>query len=135
MSERNIVLQRVIHQRAVPPAGLRFWSDGLVQRSADDNPLPGPDDRLDKDRDLSWTDAQQLTDEQVLSLKEAIRQANFFDLPPVMLINYCKEDPGTAIWTVNLDGHNGRVVVFDPRPRRSAELDSLDAFVKTLLKK
>ena len=133
MSDRIIVLQRVIQHRSERPSGLRIWSDGLVERSSSENVPPGPDDRLDRDRELSWTDVQHLTDEQVAALKEVIRRANFFDLPPVLLINYCTEDPGTAIWTVTLDDSTWRVVVFDPRPRRSPALDILNNFLKELL--
>ncbi len=52
--------------------------------------------------------------------------SGFFELQPVLLINYCKEDPGKAIWTVTPDGQTARVVVFDPRPRRSTAIDLLN---------
>lgn len=135
MSDRVVVLQKVVNQRTAPPSGLRIWSDGLVQRSAADNPLPTATERLDKDRDLKWQDDGHLASSQVEVVREAIRQVGFFDLPPVMLINYCKEDPGTAIWAVNVDGQTARVVVFDPRPRRSAELDRLSAALDEILRK
>ncbi len=135
MVDRVVVLQKVIIQRAERPSGLRIWSDGLVQHPMADNPLPTATERLDKERDLKWQDDSQLTDRQVEAIREAIRQASFFDLSPVLLINYCKEDPGTAIWTVNLDGQMARVVVFDPRPRRNAELDRLSAALNEILGK
>jgi|GEM_PF-6605875 hypothetical protein len=135
MSDRIIVLQKVISQRTQPPVGLRIWSDGLVQRPAADNPLPAATERLDKDRDLRWEDDRRLSRSQIEAVQEAIRQVGFFALPPVMLINYCKEDPGTAIWTANVDGQTARVVVFDPRPRRSAELDRLSAVLDEILGK
>jgi hypothetical protein len=50
-----------------------------------------------------------------------------------MLINYCKEDPGTAIWTVNVDGQTARVVVFDPRPRRNEALDMLSKQINDII--
>jgi hypothetical protein len=135
MSDRVVVLQKVVNQRTEPPAGLRIWSDGLAQRPAADNPLPAATERLDKDRDLRWEDDRQLSRSQVAAVQEAIRKVGFFDLPPVMLINYCKEDPGTAIWTANVDGQTARVVVFDPRPRRSAELDRLSVALDEILEK
>ncbi len=52
MTERTILVQRVINQRTEQPDGLRIWSDGLFQRTAEDNPPPGSMDRLDKDREL-----------------------------------------------------------------------------------
>lgn len=121
----EIVLQYVVNQRTERPAGLRILSDGLVQRPSPDNPLPGPTERLDRDRDIAWLDDRRLTAEQLDAVYSAVRAAKFPDLLPRMLINYCKEDPGAAIWDVEIDGQHWRVVVYDPRPRRSAELDAL----------
>ncbi len=135
MADRVVILQKVFNQRVERPSGLRIWSDGLVQRPTADNPLPAATERLDKERDLQWQDDRQLTTSQVDAIRQAIRQTNFFDLPAVLLINYCKEDPGTAIWTVNLDGTTACVVVFDPRPRRNAELDRLSAALDEILGK
>ena len=126
MSERVVLIQQVTNQRTHPPTGFRIWSDGLVQRAAD-NPPPTETERLDVDRELKWRDETQLNDTQLQAIREAIQQVSFFDLPPRLLINYCKEDPGAAIWTVNLDGQSARVVVFDPRPKRRVELDRLSA--------
>src|SRR5262245_540003 len=122
MAERTVLLQYVINQRNEAPRGLRIWSDGAVQRTADDNPPPTATEMLEKDRALNWVDSQALTGEQVETIRQAIRNSGIFDLPPRLLINYCKEDPGTAIWSVNVDGQTARVVVYDPRPRRSAEI-------------
>jgi hypothetical protein len=133
MAERNVLLQYVINQRSEPPRGLRIWSDGTVQRPADDNALPTATEPLEKDRLLNWIDTQVLTGEQIETIRAAIRLSGIFDLPPRLLINYCKEDPGTAIWTVNLDGQSARVVVYDPRPRRSAEIDQLNQAINAVL--
>ncbi len=129
----DILLQRVTIQRTEQPDGLRIWSDGLVQRSADDNPLPGPTERLDKDRDLKWIDRQRLSPRQVDAIRTAIRNNGFFDLEPQLLINYCKEDPGAAIWTVNLDDQTARVVLWDPRPTRNTDLDLLTGAIDKIL--
>ena len=133
MAERTILLQYVINQRSEPPRGLRIWSDGAVQRPADDNPLPTATELLEKDRALNWIDTQVLVGEQIETIREAIRSSGIFDLPPRLLINYCKEDPGTAIWSVHLDGQSARVVVYDPRPRRSAEIDQLFQAINAVL--
>ena len=125
MTERMVLIQCVTNQRTERPTGFRIWTDGLVQRSAPDNPLPGPTERLDVDRNLIWQDERHLDSEQVNAIRDAIYQVKFFELPPRLLINYCKEDPGTAIWTANVEGQTARVVVFDPRPRRSTALDTL----------
>src|SRR5215813_5176685 len=109
MIERYVLLQRVINQRNMRPDGLRIWSDGQVQRSAEDNLPPDPTDRLDKDRDLKWVDTQQLTVYQVNAVRTAIRSSGFFELAPLLLINYCLDDPGTAIWTVNVGDETARV--------------------------
>lgn len=136
MTERAIFIQYAIHQRNEHPTGIRIWSDGLVQRCSAANPLPLPTDNLERDRDLIWEDDQQkkaLTADQLNTLADAVRQSSFFALPPRLLINYCKEDPGTMIWTITLDGQTGRVVVFDPRPKRSPELDILLKILTNLL--
>lgn len=133
MPERDILIQYVINQRGERPTGLRVWSDGQVQRCADDNTPPGMTDLLERDRELNWQDEKQIGTEQVEVLRAAIRDSGFFNLAPRLLINYCKEDPGTAIWTVNLDGQTARVVVYDPRPRRSAEIDKLLAALNAVV--
>jgi hypothetical protein len=133
MSERFVLLQRITNQRGERPVGVRIWSDGVVQRAADDNPPPGPTERLDVDRDLKWQDERRLDPQQVETIRTAIQDSGFFDLPPRLLINYCKEDPGAAIWIVNLSGRMARVVVYDPRPRRSPELDQLSALLDSAL--
>ena len=133
MADRTILLQRITVQRTEPPDGLCIWSDGLVQVSADDNPLPGPTERLDLDRDLKWIDDQRLTSHDIDTIRTAIRNIGFFDLEPHLLINYCKEDPGAAIWTVNVGGETARVVLWDPRPTRSLELDSLTKVIDKVL--
>src|SRR5258707_14253865 len=104
MPERSLLIQYVTYQRSEPPAGLRIWTSGLLQRVSPDNPLPGPTESLERDRDLKWQDESQLTADQLEIIKAAIRQNKFFALESRLLINYCKEDPGTMIWTVNLDG-------------------------------
>ncbi|HVO42774.1 MAG TPA: hypothetical protein VMT34_09130 [Aggregatilineales bacterium] len=133
MSEPTVLLQFVTYQRDLRPSGRRIWSDGRVQRAAEDNPLPGSGERLDLDREIAWADEQTLSAEQIAALRDAILAVRFFDLPVRMLINYCKEDPGTTIWTAMVDGRSGRVVVFDPRPRRSPELDTLLARLTEVL--
>jgi hypothetical protein len=133
MTERTVLIQRIINQRTAQPDGLRIWSDGLLQRTAEDNPPPGSMDRLDKDRELKWRVIAQLSPEQVEEIRATIRSSGFFELQPVLLINYCKEDPGTAIWTVSLDGQTARVVVFDPRTRRSSAIDLLNQALDRIL--
>ena len=133
MSERTVLIQHVTNQRNKQPTGLRVWSDGLVQRADADNRLPTATERLDLDRDLNWQDERRLQPEQLEKLRAVIEESGFFGLPPHLLINYCTEDPGTAIWIINLDGRVGRVVVFDPRPRRSPELDRLAERINDIL--
>jgi hypothetical protein len=133
MADRTILLQRVIIQRTEPPDGLRIWSDGLVQRSSDDNPLPDPTERLDKDRDLKWEDDQRISAHEVDTIRSAIRNSGFFGLEPQLLINYCKEDPGAAIWTVNVGDESARVVLWDPKPKRSATLEALSGAIDKVL--
>lgn len=123
MAVRTVLVQVVTVQRAERPTGLRIWSDGIVQRGVGEQ--PGPTELLEKDRALEWIDTQTLNAEKIGAVREVIAQSGIFNLEPRLLINYCKEDPDTAIWTVNLDGRTARVVVYDPRPRRSAELDRL----------
>jgi len=133
MPENIAILQRIINQHNERPDGLRIWSDGLVQRGADDNPPPGLTERLDKDREIKWQDVRQLTVVQVDAVRAAIRSSGIFHLEPILLINYCKEDPGTAIWTVDVDGESTRVVLWDPRPTRSAALDTLTQAIDKVL--
>lgn len=133
MSERSVLLQQVIYQRTEPPKGFRIWSDGSVQRCAESNALPSPTERLDKDRTLIWEDDCLLATEQLEMLQTSIRDSGFLDLPPALLLNYCTEDPGTAIWQASIDGQSVHVVVWDPRPRRSSEIDKLIATVNSLL--
>jgi hypothetical protein len=133
MSERTVLIQHVSYERTLPPAGRRIWSDGLVQRTADGNPLPGSTESLERDRELKWEDERQINEEQLETIRVAIRESGFFALPPRVTINYCKEDPGTTIWTVTLDGQTGRVVVYDPRPKRSKEIDLLIKTLKEVL--
>ncbi len=133
MTDAVVLIQYVIQQRSQRPTGLRIWSDGRVQRTADSNPPPGPKDNLEHDRALDWQNESILAMEQVAALRAAIQASGYFELEPRLLINYCKDDPGTMIWTVNLDGRTGRVVVFDPRPRRSAKLDALAQHISVIL--
>lgn len=133
MAERTVLLQRVIIQRNERPDGLRIWSDGLVQRSSDENPLPGPTERLDKEREVKWVDDQRLTAREVDAIRTAIRNSGFFGLEPQLLINYCKEDPGAAIWSVDVGDETARVVLWDPRPTRSPVLDSLAKAIDKVL--
>lgn len=133
MSERVVLIQYVTQQRTERPVGLRVWTDGLVQTVAPDNPLPDPTALLERDRDLKWQNERHLSTQQIDAIKAAIRESSFFELEARLLINYCKEDPGTMIWTVNLDGQSWRVVVFDPRPRRSLQLDNLSKALAEIL--
>ncbi len=133
MSERIVIIQCVINQRGERPTGQRIWSDGWVQRCADDAPLPGPTDRLDRDRDLPWQDVGQLTSAELETVRQIVLESGLFELPPTLLINYCKEDPGTAIWTANVEGHTAHVVVFDPRPRRDPVIDRLTSALNGVL--
>lgn len=120
-----MLLQYVIIQRDQAPEGRRVWTDGHYERTSPGNALPTAVELLDKDRLLDWQPQGNLSPEQLERLQMAIRASGFFQLQPKLLINYCKEDPGVAIWTVALDGQEARVVLYDPRPRRSAQIDSL----------
>jgi hypothetical protein len=133
MSERTILLQQVIYQRTEPPKGFRIWSDGTVQRCAEDNALPGATERLDQDRAITWHDDGLLASEQLDEIRNTIRQCGFLKLPPALTINYCKDDPGAAIWTTTVDEQTIRVVLWDPKPRRSPEIDQLIEIVNTVL--
>ena len=129
----QVILQYVINQRSAQPTGQRVLADGTVQRPASTNPLPTETERLDLDRDLTWETVGQISAEQVSAITSTVTDSGFFELEPKLLINYCKEDPGTGIWTVNVDGRSHHVVVFDPRPRRSAVIDKLMEVLKVTL--
>jgi hypothetical protein len=130
----SVLLQYVIIQRTDPPVGLRILSDGRLERAAADNPLPGPADRLEFDRPIAWELDRQLAESAIGALKAAVIESGFFNLEPRILINYCKEDPGVAIWNANVDGQSARVVLYDPRPRRSAEIDRLLKAIDTIVR-
>jgi len=125
MPESDILIQYVTIERTQRPTGRRVLTDGTLQRTAADNPLPGPDDLLERERALNWMTERRLSSDSIQAIKKAINDSGAFDLPPRLLINYCKEDPGVAIWTISIDGRQTRIVVFDPKPKRSAELDGL----------
>ncbi len=133
MTDTDVLIQYVIVQRKERPMGKRVLQNGTIQRTSPDNALPDPDELLERDRVLNWQDAGHLAPDQLQAIKAAIVESGFFDLPARLLINYCKEDPGTAIWTANIDGRIGRVVLYDPRPRRSAELDKLLGLLTPIL--
>ncbi len=132
MTDPKPLLQCVVNQRDQAPTGWRILHDGVLQHAAE-NPPPAPDDPLANDRALHWRMVRQLDSAAIAAVKEAVVACGFFDLQPKLLINYCKEDPGTAIWTADIDGREARVVVFDPRPRRSVEIDKLSAVLAPLL--
>lgn len=127
-----ILLQYVINQRGERPTGQRVLQDGTFQVVSADNPFPSAIEPLDRDRPLTWDTRDHLSDEQLAAIKAAILATDLFDLPPKLLINYCKEDPGTGIWSADVDGRTTRVVVYDPRPKRSTAVDSLLATLKAL---
>ena len=124
MTELVVLIQYVLQQRAEPPIGFRIWSDGRAQHCANTS-LLDISERLDIDRELIWRDDPQLDAAHLQTIRDAIRSSGIFDLEPRLLINYCKDDPGAAIWSVKLNGRTAHIVVYDPKPRRSAELDSL----------
>ncbi|MCE7946989.1 MAG: hypothetical protein DYG88_06130 [Chloroflexi bacterium CFX4] len=130
----DLLVEYVIQQRSVPPQGFRLLSDGTLLRLTSDNAPPAPTARLDQDRaDLAWQAAGTLSPEALEQARAALQAADLFSLPPVLLINYCKDDPPTGIWQVTLDGQRARIVVFDPRPKRQARLDALLAALEPLL--
>ncbi len=130
----DLLVEYVTHQRGVPPQGFHLLSDGTLLRPAPDNAPPAPTARLDQDRaDLVWQTAGTLRPEALDQVRAALQAADLFSLPPVLLINYCKDDPPTGIWQVCLDGQRARIVVFDPRPKREARLDALLAALEPLL--
>jgi len=129
----DILLQFVTQQRDQKPSGKRILSDGTLQRVSDDTLLPGAADNLEKDRPLDWVTERTLPADTLQTIRAAITESGYFDLEPRLLINYCKEDPPTQIWLAEIDGQRWRVVVFDPRPKRSAALDKLSAALAPLL--
>jgi hypothetical protein len=133
MTERSVLLQQIVYQRTERPKGFRIWSDGTVQRCAEDNALPEPNERLDRERAVKWEDDRILTPEQLDEIRNSIRQSGILNLPPALTINYCKEDPGAAHWLATVDDQTVRVVLWDPKPRRSPEIDQLIATVNAVL--
>lgn len=121
----DILIQYVIIERTQHPTGRRVLADGTLQRTIADNPPPDPDELLDRDRALDWNTQRRLSAEDIQAIKQAINESGIWELPPRLLINYCKEDPGVAIWTVHVEDRQTRVVVYDPKPKRSPELDRL----------
>lgn len=132
MSEPDILIQYVTVERTQHPTGRRVLVDGTLQHTTADNPLPGPDDLLDRDLTLAWMTEHRLSPDKIAAIKKAINESGIFDLPPRLLINYCKEDPGVTIWTINVDSRRARVVLFDPKPKRSPELDRLLLALKSI---
>ena len=131
--ERSLVIQCVTVQRDQIPSGWRVLIDGLYERTSADNVLPTPTEPLDRDRVLNWQPAGMLSPDQIQAIQTAIRESGFFNLQPRLLINYCKEDPGVAIWCVWVDDHQARVVVYDPKPKRAPELDKLRAVLSAFV--
>lgn len=127
MNTAAILIQAVTIQRKNAPLGKRILQSGLIQYTTPDNPRPNDTESLEKDRTLNWTDGELLAAEALAQVKTAIQSSKIFDLPGRILINYCKEDPGTQIWYVEIDEQRTRVVLFDPKPKRSSELDQLIA--------
>lgn len=129
----EVVLQYIVNQRGSAPTGLRITADGNVSRPAPDSAPPGPTARLDMERqDVVWVAVGQIGPEGVEALREALRANRFLELPARLLINYCKEDPPAALWTATLDGQTVRVTVFDPRPKRSTEIDGVLAALQRI---
>ena len=126
MSESpDLLIQYVVIERTQHPTGRRILADGTLQRTAADNPLPDPDELLERDRALEWQTERRLSAENIQAVEQAINESGLWELPPRLLINYCKEDPGVAIWTAKVDDRQTRVVVYDPKPKRSPEIDRL----------
>jgi len=120
-----ILIQYVIVQRDQVPTGQRILTDGHFERTTVGNDRPTPIEPLDRDRVLNWQSEGVITAAQMETIKAKIHESGFFNLQPKLLINYCKEDPGVGIWTVNVDGRQMRVVVYDPKPKRAIEIDIL----------
>ncbi|GAB4546348.1 MAG: hypothetical protein OHK0023_05810 [Anaerolineae bacterium] len=130
----DILVQYVVNERNAVPRGLRIDRDGTAYRPAPNNPPPERTARLDRARtDLQWQAVKRLEPATLDSVMAALRAADFFALPPQLLINYCKDDPPAGIWQVSLDGQSAQVVVFDPRPKRNAALDVLLATLEAVL--
>ena len=130
---QSVLIQYIIVQRDQVPTGWRILADGRYERTAADNALPTPTEPLDRDRALNWQPTGTITAEQIQVIEKTVRDSGFFNLQPRLLINYCKDDPGVAIWTVNVDGQQKRVVVYDPKPKRAAEIDKLKALLTELI--
>jgi len=133
MSDALVMLEYLIVQRGVRPSGQRILSDGTLLKPADDTPLPGEDDLLEKDRPLRWVEVRKLSTEAVEHLSQTVVSAGFFDLEKRLLINYCKEDPGVAIWVAQVGDQKARVVLYDPKPKRNATIDQIEAALKSVL--
>jgi hypothetical protein len=129
----SILIQYVIVQRDQVPTGWRVLIDGRYECTAADNALPTPTEPLDRDRVLTWQTEGSISADQVHIVEAAIRDSGFLDLQPKLLINYCKDDPGVAIWVATVDGQQKRVVVYDPKPKRAAEIDKLRAVLAELI--
>jgi hypothetical protein len=129
----EVLIQYLLQQRGERPTGFRIWPDGRVEHCAATNPVPTPTARLDHEPELIWQESGRLDTAQLGAVKEAIRQAKLEALPPRLLINYCKEDPGAALWTFNLDGQSGQITVYDPHPKRHPQLDTLLAQLQTMV--
>jgi hypothetical protein len=125
--EPEIIMQVVVNERGERPNGLRILADGAVQQPTPDTPPIAGGERLDREGKIAWHTLKIIDSAALDRVRDAVRAADFAALPPQMLINYCKEDPGTAIWHVHIDGAHWRVLVWDPRPRRSPALDRLMA--------
>ena len=132
MTESGVLVQYVVQQRTQSPIGLRIWSDGKVQRCGNNAP-PGATERLDIDRELMWQDEPPLDKVSLTAIRDAIQVSGIFEMEPRLLINYCKDDPGAAIWNVLLDGRMAHVVMYDPKPNRSVALDTLMQAINAVL--
>jgi hypothetical protein len=129
----DAIIQVVIQQRGERPTGRRLLADGAVQVVGPNNPPPPATERLDRDRALDWETVGQVGAAQVAEVVTAILASGVFDLPPALLINYCKEDPGTAIWVFRAGDKSTRIIVWDPKPKRDASLDHLSALLTALV--
>ncbi len=129
----EVLIQYVLQQRGERPVGFRIWPDGRTEQCAATNSTPDPSARLDREPELTWQPGGSLDRAQLEALRAAIREAKLSALPSKLLINYCKDDPGSAIWTFNLDGEAGQITVYDPHPKRYPQLDMLLAQLQAMV--
>lgn len=130
MADSDLILEHTLHHRT--PWAIRFYADGRVEEYSDQVMRFENDQIVTHQQPLEWRPLTKLSDEELDSLKDAVRQSGILSLPAQVGNPNQVQDGAVAEWYARLGERENRVAAWEPEASENPGLKELSVAIQTI---